>query len=46
MYHLTSYGFEPNDTTEDMNDWKVMNGIEDYDFVKKRTGVYMVCAVN
>ena len=46
MYHLTRYGFEPDDTTEDMNDWNVVKIIEDYDFVKKRTGVYMVCAVD
>ena len=45
MYHMTRYGFEPDDTTEDMTDWKVVKIIEDYDFVKRRTGVYMVCSV-
>ena len=45
MYHMTRYGFEPEDTSEDIKKWKVVRIIEDFDFVKRRTGVYLVCLV-
>ena len=45
LYHMTRYGLEPDDTTEHATDWKVLKIIEDYDFIKRRTGVYLVCAI-
>ena len=45
MYRMTRYGFEPEDITEDISNWRVIRIVEDYDFVKRRTGVYLVCLI-
>ena len=45
LYHLTRYGFEPDDLKDALKDWKVVSEIEDYDFITKRTGVYLRCSV-
>ena len=29
MYHKTRYGFKPEDTTEDIKNWKIVRIIED-----------------
>ena len=42
LTYVSKLLFEPDDSTEDMTDWKVVKNIEDYDFVKRRTGVYIV----
>ena len=46
LYHVTRYGFEPDDTTEDLSDYKVVQIIEDYDFITRRTGVYLRCSLS
>ena len=46
LYHLSRYGFEPDDLTEEAKDWKISKIIEDYDFITKRTGVYMRCSIS
>ena len=46
LYHVTRYGFEPDEVTEPLEDWKVLSVIEDYDFITKRTGVYMRCSIS
>ena len=45
LYHMTRYGLEPDDATECIKDWKVVKIIDDYDFIKRRTGVYLVCSI-
>ena len=45
LYHLTRYGFEPDDLKDALKDWKVVSEIEDYNFITKRTGVYLRCSV-
>jgi hypothetical protein len=45
LTYVSKLLFEPDDSTEDMTDWKVVKSIYDYDFVKRRTGVYMVNGV-
>ena len=45
LYHLTRYGFEPDDLSSALKDWKLVIKIDDYDFIQKRTGVYLRCSV-
>ena len=46
LYHFTRYGFEPDDATNCYTDWKAMFVIDDYDFITRRTGVYLRCSVS
>ena len=45
LFHSIWYGFEPDDTSEDLTDWKIVQIVEDYDFITRRTGVYLRCAI-
>ena len=45
LYHLTRYGFEPDDLSSSVKDWKFVTKIDDYDFIQRRTGVYLRCSV-
>ena len=46
LYHHTRYGFEPDDVTEVSSDWKVVEVIEDYDHITRRTGMYLRCSLS
>ena len=46
LYNFTRYGFEPDDVTVSYIDWKVISVIDDYDFITRRTGVYLRCSVS
>ena len=46
LYNFTRYGFEPDDVSVSYSDWKVISIIEDYDFITRRTGVYLRCSVS
>lgn len=46
LYHHTRYGFEPDDVTEVSSDWKVVEVLEDYDYITRRTGVYLRCSLS
>ena len=46
LYHPTRYGFLPDEVTEKLSDWKISIDIEDYDFITRRTGVYLICCVS
>ena len=46
LYHFTRYGFEPDDATNCYSDWKAIFVIDDYDFITRRTGVYLRCSVS
>ena len=45
LYHVTQYGLEPDDVTETLSDWQIVTPVDDYDFITRRTGVYMRCSV-
>ena len=45
LYHVTRYGLEPDDVTETLSDWQIVTLVDDYDFITRRTGVYMRCSV-
>ena len=46
FYHLTRYGFQPDDLTSVISDWKLVEQIDDYDYISRRTGVYLRCSVS
>ena len=46
FYHLTRYGFQPDDLTSVISDWKLVKQIDDYDYISRRTGVYLRCPVS
>ena len=45
FYQPTRYGFQPEDVTEESCDWKISTKIDDFDFISRRTGVYLRCSV-
>ena len=45
LYHPSRYGLEPEDLTSEICDWKITKQIEDFDFITRRTGVYLRCSV-
>ena len=45
LYQLSRYGFQPEDLTSVLGDWKLVTKIEDYDFIQRRTGVYLRCSI-
>ena len=45
FYQPSRYGFEPEDLTSELSDWSLVVKIEDFDFISKRTGVYLRCAI-
>ena len=45
LYSECRYGFQCDDLTVDSDVWKLVVLIDDYDFITRRTRVYMRCAV-
>lgn len=45
FYQPSRYGFEPEDLTSEICDWKITTTIEDFDFISRRTGVYLRCSL-
>ena len=45
LYSQCRYGFQCDDLAVDRDMWKFILPIEDFDFITRRTGVYMRCAV-
>ena len=45
LYSQCRYGFQCDDLTVDSHMWKSVIPIEDYDFITRRTGVYMRCGI-
>ena len=45
LYIQCRYGFQCDDLTVDRDMWKFILSIADFDFITRRTGVYMRCAV-
>ena len=45
FYQPSRYGLEPEDCTSEISDWKVTKKVEDFDFIRRRTGVYLRCSL-
>ena len=45
LYQPSRYGFEPEDLTSELCEWKISTRIEDFDFISRRTGVYLRCSI-
>ena len=45
LYQPSRYGFEPEDLSSNLNDWSLCTVIEDFDFISRRTGVYLRCSI-
>ena len=46
FYQPTRYGFQPEDLTTEKTDWTMSTMIDDYDFITRRTGVYLRCSIS
>ena len=46
FYQPTRYGFQPEYLTSDICDWKLKTKIDDFDFISRRTSVYLRCAIS
>ena len=45
LYQPTRYGFQPEDLTAESCKWKLVKKVADFDFITRRTGVYLRCSV-
>ena len=45
LYQPSRYGFEPEDLSSSLDDWRLCTKIDDYDFISRRTGVYLRCSI-
>ena len=45
LYQPSRYGFEPEDLSSSLDDWRLCTKIEDFDFISRRTGVYLRCSI-
>ena len=46
LYQPSRYGFEPEDLSSNLNEWSLCTKIEDFDFISRRTGIYLRCSIH
>ena len=46
FYHSIRYGFQPDDLTSLSCDWSLSKKIDDFDFISRRSGVYLRCVIS
>ena len=46
LYHPTRYGFQPDDLSSVFSELKLVTKIDDFDFIQRRTGVYLRCSIS
>ena len=45
FYQPSRYGLQPEDLTEEHSKWRLQTKIDDFDFITRRTGVYLRCSL-
>jgi hypothetical protein len=41
LYESSRYGYLPSDASEVISDWKLLDSIESYEFVERRSGIFL-----